>query len=30
LAGRKRFPVEYLVRKKTLRETLCQHNSYTG
>jgi PRTRC genetic system protein B len=30
LAGRKRFPVDYLVPKKTLRETLCQHNSYTG
>ncbi len=30
LAGRKRFPVEYLVARKTLRETLCQHNPYTG
>jgi PRTRC genetic system protein B len=30
LVGRKRFPVEYLAPKKTLRETLCQHNPYTG
>ncbi len=30
LAGRKRFPVEYLIRKKTLRETLCHSNRYTG
>ena len=30
LARRKRFPIEYLVARKTLRETLCQHNPYTG
>ncbi len=28
LAGRKRFPIEYLIPKKTLRETLCQNTSY--
>jgi PRTRC genetic system protein B len=30
LAGRKRFPVEYLLPKRSLRETLCQHHPYTG
>ena len=28
LAGRKRFPIEYLIPKKTLRETFCQNSSY--
>jgi PRTRC genetic system protein B len=30
LAGRKRFPVDYLVPKKTLCDTLCRNNLYTG
>ena len=30
LAGRKRFPIEYLIPKKTLRETLCSNTPYTG
>jgi PRTRC genetic system protein B len=30
LAGRKQFPVEYLVCKKTLGETLCRNTPYTG
>lgn len=28
LAGRKRFPIEYLIPKKALRETLCQNSPY--
>ena len=28
LAGRKQFPIEYLIRKKTLRETLCLNSPY--
>lgn len=30
LAGRKRFPLEYLIPQKTLRETLCSNTPYTG
>ena len=28
LAGRKQFPIEYLISKKTLRETLCLNSPY--
>ena len=28
LTGRKRFPIEYLIPRKTLRETLCQNSPY--
>jgi PRTRC genetic system protein B len=28
LAGKKRFPVQYLLPKRTLRETLCRNNKY--
>lgn len=28
LAGKKQFPVEYLIPKQTLRETLCRNTSY--
>ena len=28
LAGKKQFPVEYLIPKETLRETLCKNNRY--
>ena len=29
LAGKKRFPVQYLLPKRTLRETLCRNNRFT-
>ena len=30
LAGKTQFSVEYLVPKRTFRETLCQNHWYTG